>query len=353
MNEKSPATMRRPKRAMVELHWVGPDSLGPTTQTVTPRTDGRIGAAPNGGGCARSATASPWQALAEAGAWRAMPLRWAIIQPSVVPGSISVDLELVGKAAIVGGSSKGIGYAAARAIAREGAAVTLVARHADELERAAADLRTETGSENVLVVTADLSQPDDVQRVYEAAVERWGKVDVTVNNLGGPPPGELQEFSDDEWQSAFDLSFSSAVRLNRLVLPGMRERKHGRIVTVLSKTIKEPEERLGLSTVARTALSSYSKLLAQEVAADGITVNAVLPGSVETDRLRSVIAAQARANRRGVEEQAGVRLASVPAGRFADPREVGDLIAFLASARAGFVTGQNIAIDGGQIKALW
>ena len=134
MNEKSPATMRTPKRVMAELHWVGPDSLGPTTQTVTPRTDGRIGAAPNGGGCVRSATAAPWQALAEVGAWRAMPLRWAIIQPSVVPGSISVDLELVGKAAIVGGSSKGIGYAAARAIAREGAAVTLVARHADELE---------------------------------------------------------------------------------------------------------------------------------------------------------------------------------------------------------------------------
>ena len=132
----------------------------------------------------------------------------------------------------------------------------------------------------------------------------------------------------------------------------MRERKHGRIVTVLSKTIKEPEDRLGLSTIARTALSAYSKLLAQEVAPYGITVNSVLPGSIATDRLSSVIQAQAKAAGRDVEEQTSRRLAAVPAGRFGLPEEAGELIAFLASDRAAFVTGQNIAIDGGQIKSL-
>jgi 3-oxoacyl-[acyl-carrier protein] reductase len=264
-----------------------------------------------------------------------------------------VDLALEGRSAIVGGSSKGIGYAAALALAREGAAVTLVARRAGVLGQAAADLRSESGNEQVLPIVADLSRPEDIQRVFHESIARWGKVDIAVNNLGGPPPGELQEFTDEQWQAAFDLSFSSAVRLNRLVLDGMRERRHGRIVTVLSKTIKEPEGGLGLSTVARTALSSYSKLLAQEVAADGITVNAVLPGSIETGRLRSVIESQATANDRTVDAQAGLRLASVPAGRFGTPGEVGDLIAFLASERAAFITGQNIAVDGGQIKGLW
>jgi 3-oxoacyl-[acyl-carrier protein] reductase len=263
-----------------------------------------------------------------------------------------VDLQLTGKVAIVGGSSKGIGLAAATSLAHEGAAVVLVARHGEELERAATELRESATSEQVLAVAADLASPGDIQRVYDATIERFGRVDVTVNNLGGPPPGELEGFTDDDWQLAFDLNFSSAVRLNRLVIDGMRERRFGRIVTVLSKTIKEPEDRLGLSTVARTALSSYSKLLAQEVAADGITVNAVLPGSIETDRLRSVIDAQAKAGGREADEQRALRLSSVPAGRFGMPGEVGDLIAFLASERAAFITGQNIAVDGGQIKSL-
>lgn len=263
-----------------------------------------------------------------------------------------MDLELNGKIAIVGGSSKGIGYAAARSIASEGANVTIVARHADELEAAATALRAQSGADAVLAVVGDLANPDDIQRVYDETVARWGRVDIVVNNLGGPPPGDLMDFTDDQWQSAFDLSFSSAMRMNRLVLPGMIERNHGRIIAVLSKTIKEPEDRLGLSTVARSALSSYSKLLAQEVAANGITVNNVLPGSVATGRLQSVIGMQAKANERTVPEQEAFRLASVPAGRFGDPDELGDLIAFLASGRAGFITAQNIAADGGQIKGL-
>jgi 3-oxoacyl-[acyl-carrier protein] reductase len=259
-----------------------------------------------------------------------------------------VDLALAGRVAIVGGSSKGIGLAAARSLAREGALVTMVARHGDDLEQAAAAI----GPEAALAVVGDLSAPEDIQRVFDATMERWGHVDIVVNNLGGPPPGKLLDFDDAQWQSAFDLSFSSAMRMNRLVLPGMRERKHGRIIAVLSKTIKEPEDGLGLSTVARTALSAYSKLLAQEVAAEGITVNNVLPGSVATGRLQSVIAIQAKSNDRTIEQQETFRLASVPAGRFGEPEEVGDLIAFLASDRAGFVTAQNIAADGGQIKGL-
>jgi 3-oxoacyl-[acyl-carrier protein] reductase len=264
----------------------------------------------------------------------------------------NLNLEISGKIAIVGGSSKGIGFAAARSIAHEGGNVTIVARHGDELEAAATKLRTQSTTDSILPVVGDLANPDDIQRVYDETMAHWGRVDIVVNNLGGPPPGQIMEFTDEQWQLAFDLNFSSAMRMNRLVLPGMIERRHGRIIAVLSRTIKEPEDRLGLSTVARSALSSYSKLLAQDVAADGITVNNVLPGSVATDRLQSVIGIQAKANNRTVEAQEAFRLASVPAGRFGDPDELGDVIAFLASARAGFITAQNIAVDGGQIKGL-
>lgn len=263
-----------------------------------------------------------------------------------------MDLGLAGKIALVGGSSKGIGFAAAGALAAEGARVVVVARHGDELEQAAAKLAAKPGVDGVLPIVGDLSLAEDIERIVNEALDRYGRVDIAVNNLGGPPPGELLGFSEDEWQLAFDLSFSSARRLNALVLPGMIERGHGRIVSVLSKTIKEPEDRLGLSTIARTALSAYSKLLAQEVAPYGITVNSVLPGSIATDRLSSVIQAQAKAAGRDVEEQTSRRLAAVPAGRFGLPDEAGELIAFLASDRAAFVTGQNIAIDGGQIKSL-
>jgi len=263
-----------------------------------------------------------------------------------------MDLGLAGKIALVGGSSKGIGFAAAGALAAEGARVVVVARHGDELEQAAAKLAAKPGVDGVLPIVGDLSLAEDIERIVSEALDRYGRVDIAVNNLGGPPPGELLGFSEDEWQLAFDLSFSSARRLNALVLPGMIERGHGRIVSVLSKTIKEPEDRLGLSTIARTALSAYSKLLAQEVAPYGITVNSVLPGSIATDRLSSVIQAQAKAAGRDVEEQTSRRLAAVPAGRFGLPDEAGELIAFLASDRAAFVTGQNIAIDGGQIKSL-
>ena len=272
-----------------------------------------------------------------------------------------MDLGLNDRVAIVGGSSRGIGFAAACHLAWQGARVTLVARHGADLEQAVERILAErqpawefgVDREKLLTVEADLSDPADIERVYGETRGKWGQVDILVNNLGGPPPGELQEFTDEQWQLAFDLNFRSAMRLNRLALPGMKERSYGRIISVLSKTIKEPEDKLGLSTVARTALASYSKLLSLEVAANGVTVNNVLPGSIETDRLRSVIEVQAKAGGRTVEEQRAVRLRNVPAGRFGTPEEVAALILFLASDFAGFVTGQNIAIDGGQVKAMW
>jgi 3-oxoacyl-[acyl-carrier protein] reductase len=263
-----------------------------------------------------------------------------------------MEIGLTGRAAIVGGSSAGIGLAAATALAREGASVLLVARRPEPLAQASASVRAAAPGARVETIAADLASPGDIERVAAAAQAAFGQVDIVVNNLGGPPPGEFTTFTDADWQNAFDVSFSSAVRLVRAVLPGMRERGWGRVVSVLSRTIKEPEDGLGLSTVARTALAAWSKLLSGEVAADGVTVNTVLPGSVETERLRSVIANQARVRGRTVEAQRAVRLAGVPTGRFGRPEEVGELICFLASERAGFITGQHVAIDGGQTKGL-
>jgi 3-oxoacyl-[acyl-carrier protein] reductase len=192
-----------------------------------------------------------------------------------------------------------------------------------------------------------------VQHAFDETMRRWRQVDIVVNNLGGPPPGQPSQTTDDQWLNAFNLNFFSAVRMNRLVLPGMRQRKFGRIVTVLSLAIKQPEDNLATSTVARTATAAYAKVLSTEVAADGITVNNVLPGSIHTGRLQAVAEMQARFHQRDVSSAMDQRLDLIPARRFGKPEEAGDLIAFLASERAGFITGLSIPVDGGQLRAMF
>ena len=263
-----------------------------------------------------------------------------------------MDLGLGGRVAIVGGSSKGMGLASAVALAREGANVTLVARNGEELEAAAAEVRAASSDGQALPIAADLAQPGDIERVVRETTGRWGRVDVVVNNLGGPPPGQPTELTDEQWQAAMDLNFYSAVRMNRLVVPLMRERAYGRVVAVLSLSIKQPEDNLALSTVSRTATAAYAKVLSTEVARDGITVNNILPGSIETGRLQAVAEMQARFHNRPMEGAMEDRQALVAARRFGQPGEVADLICFLASERAGFITGLSIPVDGGQLRAF-
>ena len=263
-----------------------------------------------------------------------------------------MDLGLSGRVAIVGGSSQGMGKATATALALEGACVTICARHADALERTAREIGAATSADRVLPVVADLSLADDIQRLVAQTLERWGHVDILVNNVGGPPPGQPTEVSDEQWRDGFELSFHSAVRLSRQVVPLMRERRWGRIISILSLAIKQPEDNLAISTVARAAVAAFMKTLSTEVAPDGITVNNVLPGSIETVRLQGVAEMQARFHDRDLAHAMDDRLALVAAGRFGKPQEVADLMCYLASERAGFITGQSIAVDGGQLKAM-
>ncbi len=261
-----------------------------------------------------------------------------------------MDLGLSGRVAIVGGASRGMGRATAAALLREGAAVTLCARGAEALSKAADELAA-AAPERALAVAADLAQSDDVSRVVARTFERWGRIDVVVNNVGGPPPGQPLDMADAHWLGAFELNFLSVVRMCREVVPHMRTRRWGRIVNLLGLTVRQPEPNLALSTAARLAVVAYAKALADEVASEGITVNNVLPGSVATGRLQAVAEMQARFHGRDVSRAMDDRLALVPLGRFGRPEEVADLVCFLASERAGFLTGLSIPFDGGQLRA--
>lgn len=262
-----------------------------------------------------------------------------------------MDLGMGGRVAIVGGSSRGMGRAVATGLAREGATVVVCSRHGEELAAAAAEMEKSVGPDRVHPIEADLSAPADVDRLVGEVASRWGRVDILVVNLGGPPPGQPTELSDEDWRGAFELSFYSAVGLCRRVLPLMREQEWGRIISILSLSVKQPEDNLALSTVARTAVAAFMKTLSNEVANEGITVNTVLPGSIGTGRLQGVWEMQARFHGRDMAGARADRMALVPAGRFGRPEEVADLVCFLASERAGFLTGLHLPIDGGQHHA--
>ena len=261
-----------------------------------------------------------------------------------------MDLGLKGRVAIVGGSSKGMGRATAFALAREGANVTIVARHAPEVEATAQEVAVTTSEEQVLTVPADLSQDDHVKRVVQETVNRWGRVDIAINNIGGPPPGTATELPDEKWYLALELNFLSAVRMCRQVIPYMRQQKWGRIINLLSVAVREPVPSLALSTSVRMAVVGFAKMLSDEVAKDGITVNSVHPGQVLTDRLQSIVKKWAEEGGITFEEQMERTRRRIPTGRLGQPEEMADLICFLASERAAFINGVNIPLDGGQLR---
>ena len=262
-----------------------------------------------------------------------------------------MDLEIDGRSALVAASSRGLGRAVAEALAAEGADLTLCARGEEELGATAGSIRDEHGV-RVEAVPADLSVPPQARRVAELAREAHGKVDILVTNTGGPPPGPFQEHDLEAWRSAYRSLLEGAVVLVREVLPGMRERGWGRILTVTSIAVKQPVDGLVLSNSLRAAVTGMARTLANEVAADGVTVNNLMPGYTRTERLESL--AEDAAREEGIEpEEAYARWEQeVPVGRLAEPEEFAAMATFLASEQAGYVTGASIPVDGGWIRGL-
>jgi 3-oxoacyl-[acyl-carrier protein] reductase len=263
-----------------------------------------------------------------------------------------MDLGLKGKVALVCGSSAGIGRAVAQALASEGCDLFLVSRREDALAELSGDLRRRFGG-RALFRAADLADNGEISSVLKDLHEGYGRCDVLFANAGGPPSGEAaSSLTEDALRRGWELTFLSAARLVRGVLPGMRERKWGRIVALTSVSVWEPIPNLALSNTYRPAVTGLLKTLAAEVAADGVTVNSVCPGYTRTERLEDL--ASATAGREGSTAEA-VRASwasSIPAGRLGEPEEVAAAVAFLCSERASYLTGVALPVDGGRTKFL-
>ena len=261
-----------------------------------------------------------------------------------------MDLGLDGKVALVVASSKGLGKASALALAREGSRVTICARTETDLEAAAEEIRGETGAE-ILAIPADLTNPEDIQRIVAATVEQFGGVDVLVNNSGGPAAGRFADLTDDDWHQAFDVITLNFVRFVREVLPHMREKRWGRIIGIQSSSVKEPVQYIDLSNGIRPGIAGLMKAIMPNLAKDAITINLVLPGMFLTSRIHPGLADGSAHGDEALEAQLAPLSATIPLGRLGDPIELGHLVAFLASEQASYITGAVYQIDGGKIKS--
>ena len=262
-----------------------------------------------------------------------------------------MDLGLAGKSVLVTGASRGIGRAAAEAFLAEGARVTICGRDEATLAATLEALRG-IAADRVHAVTADVSEPAQQQALHAAARERFGPVEILVNNAGGPPPGTHATVDDDDWQRAFDLTLRSAVRLTNLVLPDMQAAGWGRVINVSSYSVKQPIDNMMLSNSLRLGALGWAKTLAAEVAADGVLVNTVCPGWTDTDRVSGLLMRQADSTGASADSLREGIAAQIPIGRIAEPREIASAIVFLASEAASYITGIALAVDGGAAKTL-
>jgi len=262
-----------------------------------------------------------------------------------------MDLDLTGKHALVCGGSQGIGHAAALQLARQGADITLLARSRETLDAALGALPQQHSAQQHASVAVDMRDREALRAKVEA-IANGRPVHVLVNNTGGPPGGPAHLARPDEFLSAFEQHLIAAQILLQAVLPGMRGAGYGRIISVISTSVKEPIPNLGVSNTIRGATASWAKTLAGELAAQGITVNNVLPGYTRTRRIEQIVADRSGASGRPSHDIEADMLAQVPAGRFAEAGEIANVIGFLASPAAAYVNGINIPVDGGRTRSL-
>lgn len=258
-----------------------------------------------------------------------------------------MDMKLTGKRALVLGASRGLGYAIAEGLAAEGAKVALASRSLEAASKAAAKI-----GRGALGFACDTGKSAEIDALHADATKALGGVDILILNSGGPPPGGPMGVSSDQWRASFEAMFVNLVRMADLYLPGMIERKWGRIISVISSGVIQPIPNLAISNAIRPALVGWGKTLATAVARDGVTVNAIAPGRIDTDRLRELDEANAKRTSRPIEEVQKAALAGIPAGRYGRPEEYAAAAVFLASEAAAFMTGSVLRVDGGQISSV-
>ena len=261
-----------------------------------------------------------------------------------------MDMRLGDKVACVAAASRGLGKAVARGLAAEGARVAICSRGEEILRSTAHEISSQTGVE-ILPIPADVSDPIQARAFVDAAFEHFGRLDVLVTNAGGPPSGPFVELSLEQWQDAVDLTLLSTVTLCQTAIPHMRSAGGGRIIAITSVSVKQPMENLLLSNSVRMGVIGLMKTLSNELAGDNILVNSVCPGWTLTERVQQLLAALAERRDVTSEEAAAQVVADIPLGRMGRPEEIADVVVFLASDRASFVTGTAIAVDGGFVKA--
>ena len=262
-----------------------------------------------------------------------------------------MDLGLRGKVALVSASSKGLGRAIAEELAAEGANLVVCARGEDALRQTAESIRKASGV-TVVEVAADVSEQRGIDTVAKAALDKFGRVDILVTNSGGPPSGQFESYTAEMWESATRLLLFSVVGLTRAILPGMKERRWGRILNVTSIAVKQPIEGLMLSNSLRAAVTGFARTLANETAPFNVTVNNLMPGYTRTDRVQQLARATGEKSGGSARDAFAKWEKEIPMGRLGQPREFAALAAFLASERASYITGSSIAVDGGWIRSL-
>jgi len=263
-----------------------------------------------------------------------------------------MDLGLEGKVAVVAGSSQGLGRAIADALAAEGVHLVVNSRSPDKLEAVKEEIVGATGA-RVETVAVDLTPSDGAATLVSRAEDAFGRVDILVTNTGGPPSGMFEDHSADVWRGAIAQNFESVINLVRAALPGMKERRWGRIVNVTSISVKQPVEGLILSNSIRAGVTGFAKTVSNEVAPYNVTVNNVLPGYTRTERLIDLAEAISERDDKTIDEVYEGWASEIPMGRLAEPPELAAMAAFLCSEQASYVTGQSVAVDGGWIKGLF
>jgi 3-oxoacyl-[acyl-carrier protein] reductase len=262
-----------------------------------------------------------------------------------------MNLGLKNKIAIVAAASQGLGKASALALAQEGATIVICSRRQKEITDAANEIQKTTNAP-VIPLVADVTKPEDIERLAAETKQRFGTVHVLINNAGGPPTGDILSLKDEDWQKGHDLTLMSMVRLTRAILPMMIQQQWGRIITITSIAAKQPINELLLSSAIRPGILGLTKVLANQYAKDNITVNTVCPGNVLTKRQEELSASRAAEKNISMEQYLKETASVIPAGRLGRPEEIGNVIAFLASEQASYVNGVNILVDGSAAKGI-